>query len=40
MLIFAYVRRRRELRMDVEIIIVNGVQPAEICEAKFFQLKI
>ncbi len=32
---FAYVRRRRELRMDVENIIVNGVefsQPAELCE--------
>ncbi len=32
---FASVRRRRELRMDVESVIVNGVelsQPAEICE--------
>ncbi len=38
---FAYARRRRELRMDVENVIVNGVelsQPAEMCEAfrKYF----
>ncbi len=38
---FVYVRRRRELRMDVANVIVNGVElskPAEMCEAfrKYF----